>query len=201
MTRRERSPWTLGALAAALLLVGLSAAVPWYSFHHSTGRTDPPGTPGDGGAQERDVYYAPFQVRGDATDEQREEGRSATRALGILVVAPLVLLLGVLGLELVWGSSETTRRIHLLLIPLSFGLLAVALVFTWFEFPRLLAEEGVTGTFTTRNDQGTFIRSTLSWGWSAAAFALVLHAPLFAFKFAGVTFTLAFLDKYRSQAR
>ena len=199
----ERSPWTLGIMTVTVLLLVGALLVPWYSFHHSTGRQIPPGetTEEEGPAEERDVAYYPFRARGDLSEQQQSDAERPVLVLGILAAIPLVLAVANLVIELAGGMGERTRVLQLWFSVLGFLIVSAALVYTWFVFPALLRDEGVTNVFTTRNDQGTFIQSTLSWGWTIAAISLLAHIAMFAFKYAGGLFTLAFLDKYRSDAR
>lgn len=185
-----------------LLLVG-ALLVPWYSFHHSTGRQIPPGEPEENQepAKERSIAYHPFQARGDLSEEQRADAAQPVLVLGVLATTPLVLALANLVIELLGGMGERTRVLQLWFSVIGFVAVSAALVYAWFVFPALLRDEGVTRVFTTRNDQGTFIQSTLSWGWTIAAVSLLAHIAMFAFKYAGGVFTLAFLDKYRSDVR
>jgi hypothetical protein len=189
-------------MGATIVLLSVSLATPWYSFHHSTGRQTPPGSDSDDdGVEERDIEYRPYAARGDLSDEQTARAEQPVLLLGILVTVPLLVAVANLALELLWGIREGTRRVQLVLSVVGFLLVAGALAFVWLTFPALLADEGVTRVFTTRNDQGTFIRTTLSWGWPIAALTLVTQAATFAFKYAGGVFSLAFLDQYRSESR
>ncbi|HEX9815343.1 MAG TPA: hypothetical protein VGB18_00065 [Candidatus Thermoplasmatota archaeon] len=199
----ERSPWTLGIMAITVLLLATTVFLPWYSFYHSTGRQVPPGAPTETEepSQERTIRYAPFRAQGDLSDEQRQDAEQPVLILGILAAVPLALAVVNLVIELFGGMGERTRILQMAFTAGGFFIVAAGLVFVWLVFPALLADEGVTKVFTTRNDQGTFIRSTLSWGWTLAAVSLFAHVAMFAFKFAGGVFNLSFLEKYRSDAR
>lgn len=199
----ERSPWTLGIMTVTVLLLVGGLLVPWYSFHHSTGRQIPPGdtTGAQEPSQERDIAYHPFEARGDLSQEQRDEAAQPVLILGILAAIPLGLAVTNLLIEVFGGMGERTRILQLWLSVVGFLVVSASLVYVWIVFPALLRDEGVTRVFTTRNDQGTFIRSTLSWGWTIAAVSLLAHVAMFAFKYAGGVFTLSFLDKYRSDVR
>lgn len=198
----ERSPWTLAIMAATVLLLVGAVFLPWYSFHHSTGREVPPGAPPDNEpAQERTIRYRPFRSDGDLSQQQREEAERPVLILGILASAPLALAVVNLVIELFGGMGERTRILQIAFAAVGFAVVAAGLVYVWIVFPALLADEGVKGAFTTRNDQGTFIRSTLSWGWTLSAVSLLGHVAMFAFKYAGGVFNLSFLDKFRSDPR
>jgi hypothetical protein len=199
---RERSFWALGALVTACVLLSLSLFLPWYAFHHSTGTTAPPRTESeDDGVTRRDIYYAPFDTRGDASAEQQEDASAATLVLGALVTAATTLSLLALFLEAVWATHEGLRRLQLVLLAAAGVFAASAAAFTWLAFPALLASEGVTSLFTTRNDQGTFIRSTLSFGWTFGALSIIAQAAAFGFKYAGGVFNVGLLDQYRTDPR
>ncbi len=199
----ERSPWTLTIMAATVLLLAGAVFLPWYSFHHSTGRQVPPGAPADTEepAQERTIRYRPFRAEGDLLDQQRQDAEQPVLILGILASAPLALSVVSLVIELFGGMGERTRILQIVFATVGFVVVAAGLVYVWIVFPALLADEGVKGPFTTRNDQGTFIRSTLSWGWTLAAVSLLAHVAMFALKYAGGVFNLSFLDKFRSDPR
>lgn len=202
MSPLERSPWALATMSLTVGLLAASLVLPWFSFHHSTGSRTPPGTSdGEPEVTRRDLYYAPFHVAGDASDAQREEGRVAVTWLGGLLVVAAFFGFVNLTVESLGGSREGTRTLQLWLTAIGFLVVLAALAFAWIAFPALLAGEGVTGVFTTRNDQATFIRSTLSWGWPVAALALIPNAAAFALKYAGGAFTLGFLEQYRSEPR
>lgn len=191
MAEARRSLATLVPLAAAVVVLVIGLATPWYEFDHSTGTQNPDATDSPPDDESRDVNrthiaFGPFQVTGDANATQRVDATDEVRVLGTLTAGAVTLSGVALALELGWGHRAWTRRTAIPLALTAFGLAAAALVWAWVSLPPTLAHLGVDRFFTSRRvGQDGFIRTTASWGWLATAASLIGLAAFAMIKYAG----------------
>ncbi len=200
MAEARRSAATLVPLAAAVLLLAVALATPWYEFDHSTGTQNPTATDAPADDETRQVNrthadFYPFRVSGDANATHDVDADDEVRLLGFLAAGSLFLAAGALLLEVVSGHRAWTRRIEIPLAVVAIGLVVAALVWAWVSLPPTLAHRGVEGFFTSRRvDQQGFIRTTASWGWVTAAVALIFLTAFAAIKYAGGPIEVGELD-------
>lgn len=175
----DRDP-SRGALLLALLavlLVGLSFALPWWSFDSSTGRQTPDGgpqDPDDTRVERRSLDFLPFRLVGDQQPSDAAGADQAALALGIAASTAA----GGLGLFIVFEALRfrwsVPRPLSLVVATIALAGAVGGLVYTCLAVPATMAGNGVTGVFTDRLVDPEYVRTTLGSGWVLA----ILSVPL-----------------------
>jgi hypothetical protein len=186
MIDSERSTGTLLLALCAAALLGAALAAPWFHYESSTGRRTPAGglqDPGDTGAVHHQLTMAPYAQEGDVQPTHAEDARQLRTAMGALVATAggclaLVMLGGVPFL-----SRAMPRRLSLALSFLGALCALAALLVAWVKLPLTLDGYGVDGPFTSKVIADGYSRTTLGWGWAAAALSLPFMAGAFLFQF------------------
>lgn len=199
MAGREASWGALLLVVVALLLVGLSFALPWWSFDSSSGRKTPVGGPQDPSDTriERHSYDAyPLRQGGDRTPSDPQGAKSAVLEIGIAAcLAAAGLLVAFVG-EVTRLRRAFPRWLSLSSLLVCAVALLVGLVVTWLLIPPTLSGSGVQGAFTDRLLDTDYIRSAIGPGWVAAAVGILAALGAFAFRFQAGTQEASAVEAY-----
>ncbi len=181
----ERSTGSLVMGIVAIALIVISFAVPWFSYDYSSGRRAPYG--GFHPANETGVitHYldaGPGGYDGDIDSEQPATSERIVTwtawalyaALGFLVLAALGDIPGV--------DRFVRRRVGLGLIAAAVVAVGAALYLLWYDFPTSMGH-GVTGPYTSYQDNTGYTMTEMRAGWVAAALAVPAIFGMFLFKF------------------
>jgi hypothetical protein len=193
----ERSLGSALMAVAAVALLGASLAYAWLDYDHSSGRQTPPGgpqDPDDTRVDKQHIDFRPFaqQSRQERGGQPQGEPVPATDPalaaetvawMGYAVVAGMgVMALMALG-EIPGIHRVIPRRAGLALGALGALATGTALALCWVRLPQSLAGYGVTWPFSYFLTDTGYTRTTLDWGWAAAAFALPCALGAILFKF------------------
>jgi len=126
---------------------------------------------------------APWSVQGDEPASDPAQARTLTTVLAWLLVAGI----GLLAIAAIAGIPRVCRLVprRVALAAAALGSLAsmAALVVAWSALPSTLAGYGVTGPFSAALVGDTYVRSTLEYGWVAAALGVLAGIVAFALQF------------------
>lgn len=197
----DRDP-SWGALLLALIavgLIGLSFALPWWSFDSSTGRQTAEGgpqDPDDTRVERHSLDYLPFRQAGDQQPSDPEGARQGVLLLGIAASVAA----GGLALFILFEAFRFLRpfpRSISLIVSLLAVLGGVAgLVLTCLVLPGTMAGNGVDGVFTDRLLDPGYIRTALGPGWILAAIAVPMALGALAFRFQAGSHDPAAIEAY-----
>lgn len=170
----ERSVGNLLLVLAALALLGVAWALPWFTYDHSTGRRTPEGgfhPPEEDGVLRNHWEAGPAGTSGTpAPDHPARVDAALARLVWALVAAGGLLALVALG-EVPRLDRILTRPLSLTLGALALGCLAYALYVGWFVLPAAYGH-GVQGPFTSFLDDSGYTMTRVGTGWILGAVAV-----------------------------
>jgi hypothetical protein len=181
----ERSTFSLILAALAIGLIGVSFTMDWFTYYQSSGRQTPYGgfhAENETGVVSSSLETSPGAFEGDAQPQDAEKAQqyvdweawSLYAAIGLLAL----IILG----EIPGPDRIITRPVSLTLYGIAFAATAFSLIVAWFFFPGTI-EPRVDDPFTSFLAEDGYTRTTLWWGWVAAALAVPMIVAGFLVKF------------------
>lgn len=170
----ERSLGNLVLVLAALALLGVAWALPWFTYDHSTGRRTPEGgfhPPEEDGVVRNHWEAGPSGSSGTQGPDEPAQAESATARLAWAVLAAAGLLVLVALGEVPGLDRVLTRPVSLTLGGLALGCIAYALLVGWFVLPGSYGH-GVTSPFTSFLDDSGYTITRIGTGWILGAVAV-----------------------------
>ena len=174
MANLERSTGAMVCALMAVGLLGLSLAIPWFTYDSSSGRRTPPTgfhDPEDTQAIEHHIEFWPTKTEGDIepSDPQKADQYVQWMGWGVFGAGGLLVLLALL--EIPGLPKLLPRAVSLLGFLVALGAIAAPLAVTWYRLPETLAGYGVDGPFSYHLDGENYHQTTIWWGWVCAALA------------------------------
>ncbi len=174
----------LAVLAIACLAFAFT--LPWFSYETSSGRQTAEGgfnDPENTQVERHRLTYSPSGQSGDVTPTDPNGAQEAVAQLGWALYGAIGLLAIVAIGEIPPFARWMPRLVSLFALALAFGAAGFALYIGWFRLPATLAGYGIDGPFTTFLAEDGYTRTTLEFGWAAAAVAVPLTLGALLWKF------------------